>query len=65
LAAAEREDLPAVVRYLRALAEPINLFFEKNMVMADQPDVRYARLTLMHAVSRQLLVAGDFSKIEG
>jgi len=61
-AAAAREDAAAVVGYVRNLADPINRFFENTMVMADQPEVRYARLTLMNACAQQLLVAGDFSK---
>lgn len=52
-----------LVRLLRRLAEPITRFFDSTMVMADQPDVRYARLTLLHGASRQLLYAGDFSQI--
>jgi len=63
--AAEREDAAAVTAYLRELAGPINQFFENTMVMADDPDVRYARLTLMNACAQQLLVAGDFSKAAG
>ena len=58
-----REDEVAAVAYLRALAAPINRFFDSTMVMADQPEVRYARLTLLHATTLQLLVAGDFSKL--
>lgn len=61
--AAQAENREEVVRLLRALQEPINRFFDTTMVMADQPDVRYARLTLLHAASLQLLTAGDFSKI--
>jgi glycyl-tRNA synthetase beta subunit len=33
------------------------------MVMAEDSRVRYARLTLLEAVSRQLLTAGDWTKI--
>jgi len=56
------EDSSAIVGYLRRLADPINRFFENTMVMADQPEVRFARLTLMNACAHQLLTAGDFSK---
>ncbi|MDR3690623.1 MAG: glycine--tRNA ligase subunit beta [Fimbriimonas sp.] len=60
---AQSEDSSGIVEQLRTLADPINRFFETTMVMAEDPAVRYARLSLMQAVSEQLLVAGDFSKI--
>lgn len=52
-----------VAELVRKLAEPINAFFENTMVMAEEEDVRFARLSLMQAVSLQLLRAGDFSKL--
>jgi len=61
--AASTENVNEVASILQHLAGPVNRFFDNNMVMADQPEVRYARLTLLHAVSLQLLTAGDFSKI--
>ena len=57
------EKVDEVVRLLRTLQQPINDFFESTMVMADQPDVRYARLSLMHACSLAFLAAGDFTKV--
>lgn len=57
------QDGAGLVSLLNNLREPINRFFDTTMVMADQPEVRYARLTLLHATSQQLLTAGDFSKI--
>ena len=61
--AEHRESVSDIVRLIKGLAAPINKFFDSTMVMADQPEVRYARLTLMHAVALQLLTVGDFSKI--
>ncbi|AIE85939.1 glycine--tRNA ligase subunit beta [Fimbriimonas ginsengisoli] len=61
-AAGDRNE-DEVIRLLRRLGQPITRFFDTTMVMADQPDVRYARLTLLHGASLQLLTAGDFSKI--
>jgi len=61
--AESEEEAEKVVSLLRSLADPINQFFESTMVMADEPDVRYARLTLMNAAALQLLTAGDLSKI--
>jgi glycyl-tRNA synthetase beta chain len=64
IAEAARDDRTEdVLRMLRRLQDPINRFFEETMVMVDEPDVRYARLTLLHATSLQLLNAGDFTKI--
>lgn len=56
-------DVNGVASLLKGLAAPITKFFDNNMVMADQPEVRYARLTLLHLASLQLFTAGDFSKI--
>ncbi len=61
--AAMKRDVEAAVRLLKSLEKPINDFFEAAMVMDDQPEVRYARLTLMHACSLCLLTAGDFTKL--
>ncbi len=61
--AARAEVVEGVVACLQALIEPITRFFDSTMVMVDDPDVRFARLTLLEACCRQLLVAGDFSKI--
>ena len=61
--AREARDAVAVATLLKRLEAPINGFFEATMVMADQPEVRYARLTLMHACSLALLTAGDFTKL--
>lgn len=61
--AVAEENVDEIVRLERSLAEPVNRFIDNTMVMADEPDVRYARLTLMHATARQLLAAGDFTRI--
>lgn len=62
-AAREAEDLEALIRLLKSLESPIHRFFESTMIMADQPEVRYARLTLSHACGLALLTAGDFTKL--
>jgi glycyl-tRNA synthetase beta chain len=64
LAQAVREErVEEIVRLIRSLNDPINRFVDSTMIMVDQPEVRYARLTLLHAASLQLLTAGDFTKI--
>ena len=59
----QNEDDELIVDLLRSLTAPINKFFETTMVMAEDEQGRYARLSLMNAACQQLLVAGDFSKI--
>jgi glycyl-tRNA synthetase beta chain len=59
------EDGSTVVALVRTLEQPIHRFFESTMVMVDDPAVRYARLSLLHACCLQLLHVGDFSKLEG
>ena len=60
-----REDVEGTTRLLRELEAPINRFIDATMILVDQPEVRYARLTLLWAASTLLLKAGDFSKLEG
>lgn len=54
-----------VVKLVQNLADPIVKFFDTTMVMAEEEDIRFARLSLMQATALQLLAAGDFSKLEG
>ncbi len=61
--AIEDENGTEVTRLIQNLSGPINRFFEETMVMAEQPEVRFARLTLMSAVIEQLFSAGDFTRI--
>jgi glycyl-tRNA synthetase beta chain len=61
--AVSEERAEDVVSLLRAMERPINDFFEATMVMAEDENVRFARLSLMNACSIQLLAAGDFSKL--
>lgn len=61
--AVEEERAEDVISLSRALERPIHEFFESTMVMAEEDNVRFARLSLMNACSQQLLAAGDFSKL--
>ncbi|HLK14855.1 MAG TPA: glycine--tRNA ligase subunit beta [Fimbriimonadaceae bacterium] len=56
-------DSVLVVLEIRRLETPINVFFEKTMVMAEDPKQQFARLTLVKAVSDVLYLVGDFSKL--
>jgi glycyl-tRNA synthetase beta chain len=62
-AAVVGENDEEAARLLLSLAVPINRFFDSTMVMAEEPEVRYARLTLLQMVTRLLLAPGDWSKI--
>lgn len=62
-AAVRSEHAEALIAGLRQLEAPINLFFDKTMVMVDDEKVRSARLTLLEACRHEILLAGDFSKI--
>jgi len=61
--AAMAGDAAALVQQLKKLEAPINLFFDKTMVMVEDADVRAARLSLLHGVHLLMREAGDFSKI--
>lgn len=61
-AVADNDGSGAVDR-LKALVAPINAFFDKTMIMVEDPDVRYARLTLLNAACKQLLNLGDVTKL--
>ena len=50
---------------LKTLLPEIHAFFERTMVMSNDPEERFQRLSLAHGVALQLLVAGDFTKLEG
>ena len=53
------------IRLLLEIEAPINRFLDGAMILVDDPEVRYARLTLLWGASTLLLRAGDFSKLEG
>ena len=57
------ENVGGLVAELLKLRNPINSFFDTTMVMAEDDEVRAARLTLLHGVNLFLRQAGDFSKI--
>jgi glycyl-tRNA synthetase beta chain len=46
-----------------ALKEPVDLFFDSVMVMADDEKVRENRLNLLVAISQLFLQIGDISKM--
>ncbi|MUV39610.1 Glycine--tRNA ligase [Lentibacillus sp. JNUCC-1] len=49
---------------LEKLAAPIHAFFEHNMVMAEDEEIRLNRLALMHAISELVFDYADLSVVE-
>ncbi|HRO04139.1 MAG TPA: glycine--tRNA ligase subunit beta, partial [Terricaulis sp.] len=63
--AVEREDFAGAMKALSALRAPVDAFFEKVMVNADDPMLRRNRLLLLARLREALSQVADFSKIEG
>jgi glycyl-tRNA synthetase beta chain len=61
--ALESRDYPAVCRALANLRGPVDAFFEKVLVMADDAGLRRNRLALLVRISQTFLMMADFSKI--
>jgi glycyl-tRNA synthetase beta chain len=62
-AALERRDYSAASKALANLRGPVDAFFEKVMVMAEDERVRRNRLSLLARISATFLQLADFSKI--
>ena len=61
--ALENRDYPGVCRALASLRGPVDAFFAKVMVMAEDAQLRRNRLALLLRISRTFLLMADFSKI--
>jgi glycyl-tRNA synthetase beta chain len=59
------EDFEAAMAALAKLREPVDAFFDKVTVNADQAEVRENRLMLLAQIRALTLEIADFSKIEG
>ena len=64
-AAVEREDFAAAMKALSGLRAPVDAFFEKVLVNADDVMLRRNRLLLLSRLVEALSAVADFSKIEG
>ena len=64
-AAVEKEEFAAAMKALSALRAPVDAFFEKVMVNADDVMLRRNRLLLLSRLREALSAVADFSKIEG
>jgi glycyl-tRNA synthetase beta chain len=56
-------DYSKLCRALAKLKGPIDAFFDKVLVMAEDEKVRRNRLALLERISRRFLLMADFSKI--
>ena len=64
-AAVAKEDFAAAMTALAKLRAPVDAFFEKVRVNADDPAVRANRLRLLNRIREATLAVADFSKIAG
>ncbi|MCC0805282.1 glycine--tRNA ligase subunit beta [Methylobacterium sp. W2] len=64
-AAVAAEDFSGAMRALSTLRAPVDAFFEKVIVNADDPVLRENRLALLNALRAATREVADFSKIEG
>jgi len=60
-----RHDVPVgeMLEGMRGLKGPVDAFFDAVMVMAEEPEIRAARLGLLTAIARMFLAVADFRKI--
>jgi glycyl-tRNA synthetase beta chain len=63
--AVAREDWRAAMSALAVLRAPVDAFFDKVTVNADDPELRANRLRLLSRIRRALGAVADFSRIEG
>jgi glycyl-tRNA synthetase beta chain len=64
-AAVEKEDFAAAMSALATLRAPVDAFFDKVTVNADDADIRANRLKLLAQIRAALHEVADFSKVEG
>ncbi|MGQ9688249.1 MAG: glycine--tRNA ligase subunit beta [Desulfobaccales bacterium] len=58
-----KRDYAAACRTLARLKGPVDAFFEKVLVMAEDPRLKKNRLTLLACISQTFLLMADFSRI--
>ena len=58
-----RRDYPEACRALAKLKGPVDGFFEKVLVMAEDPRIKKNRLALLARISETFLRIADFSRI--
>ena len=63
--AVAREDFEGAMRAMARLRPPVDAFFDKVTVNAEDPALRVNRLRLLNALRRTTLTVADFSKVAG
>jgi len=63
--ALDRDDFTAAMTALSGLRAPVDTFFDKITVNADDPALRRNRLRLLGQIRAETRAIADFSKIEG
>jgi glycyl-tRNA synthetase beta chain len=63
--AVAREDFEGAMRALSRLRNPVDAFFDKVTVNADDPALRENRLKLLNAIRAATRTVADFSQIAG
>ncbi|OGI67097.1 MAG: glycine--tRNA ligase subunit beta, partial [Candidatus Muproteobacteria bacterium RBG_16_60_9] len=58
-------DFAAALRELSSLRDAVDAFFDKVMVMADDANLRTARLQLLAQIRREFREIADISKLQG
>ncbi len=64
-AALGAEDFEGAMRALATLRAPVDAFFDKVTVNADDPALRLNRLRLLDALRRTTLAVADLSRVSG
>lgn len=65
LSAIKAENFADAMAFLAKLRGPVDAFFDKVIVNADDPNFRENRLKLLNRIREATLHVADFSKIEG
>ncbi|WP_243372394.1 glycine--tRNA ligase subunit beta [Microvirga solisilvae] len=63
--AVEAEDFEGAMRALSRLRQPVDAFFDKVTVNAEDPVLRENRLRLLNSIREATRTVADFSRIEG
>jgi glycyl-tRNA synthetase beta chain len=63
--AVQKEDFEGAMRALSRLRQPVDAFFDKVTVNAEDPDLRANRLRLLNSIREATRTVADFSRIEG
>jgi glycyl-tRNA synthetase beta chain len=64
-AAVEAEDFEGAMRALSRLRQPVDAFFDKVTVNAEDPALRANRLRLLNEIREATRTVADFSRMEG